>query len=235
MKECSLYLTVFLVLFFVTCSNSFATLISYEFSGSLRSMIETDPATGDSKFVPQSDLFSDLILADNAFSGQFTYETNSLGSSITDVRAIYRSALKGLEVNINNDFTFSTYGIGTGVVNIHNNDQSVVLSDSFSILDSYYSGENRYTTHIFLFDRSASFTNDILIPDSLDLSSFDNTNSFNTSFVNTVSGDRLSLFGTLETLTPLTPTPEPTTILLFGIGLLGVAGISRKETTEGKQ
>ena len=225
-RKISCTLLLVLLSFFVA-SNVAATLISYEFSGSLYDIIEYQSYT----HVNQYALSGDFVTVDDTFTGRFTYETSTNAFSNDGTRSYYNSALQDFEVTVNH-YTFSNSGNRMKSLSIYNNYQLASVdppTDMFAIRDSYFSDEYFESGSLSLIDRTASFTDNLLIPENLDLSSFANRNQFKIHFTDRVTEESFSIEGTLETLSPLNAAPEPSTVILFGMGLLSFAWFRKDE------
>jgi len=201
MKKFLMSITIFLFL----CSSSYATVIfSDNFEGGDLSLNWTGKTTGSNAAI-----VAEPIGGDNALS--FT-GTNSGGDIFTST----------------NSFSAGTYWLSFDYLGTSNDDNSggyVGISNTFLPTGS--------SDHVWYWATgTVSGAEDVLIDDGAWHSyTFQFTtawNDFHLMLEDFVSPAGDAFFDNIS-LSNTAPVPEPATMLLFGLGLLGLAGVSRKK------
>jgi len=233
MKKIALLSCLFVLGLFSTAN---ATLITYEFSGYLTRIYENDYSADTFTGVEQTTFLGERYDVGDSFTGHFTYDTESTESTSTfddESWGFYYGAIKQSEVKINNS-TLSIDDVnGSSYISVRNDAPYTPPKDILSTDSTLRLEDTVYKSQLEFTDSSASIFNDISIPSIIELTTFDEGKYARTNYrqwiYDRASKDSISLYGAFESLTPSAPVPEPSTILLLGIGLLGVARVSRKK------
>ena len=219
---------LFVLIIVVLSSTVHAT--SIQFNGTVNKIFTYDGNTID--YVNTSDMFGTSFSIGDTYQGLFDYNPDSSHLVIgNDQYSVYNhDTLIGIKTTWA-DYVFNSYGSTAdyGFVQIQNNYQHGSIKDGFSVSDKYYNNGLTHDAELYLFDDSATVYNDLLLPLNVDLSQF-NVSIFHQSFVDN-NGNQLHIYGGIDSLSNINsaPVPEPTTFLLFGIGLLGTAWTMRKK------
>ncbi len=130
-------------------------------------------------------------------------------------------------MEITNDFYDASYDPGPPQEGTAPYDQ---VSIFWTISGTEWSGEV-LSGKLILSDDSASVLTDTNLPQTLDLSAFDYHMLFidkrdyvTPNHSNWMAGEDYNISSINQR-----PVPEPTTMLLFGLGLLGLAGVNRRK------
>lgn len=210
---------------------AYGTQINVNYSGGIDRLVYAEKIGGSSwnhTDVTESFFYDGLRISEgDHFLGNFSYDPNAplTGISSDGKQAIYLDGVMDLYFSKTN-FNLPTPTLPQSLFHAFSVVNDRYGSDSFHIFNSFFNSSWSITISLMLLDRDGTVYNDFSIPTIFNLDDFENL-SFRMGFLRREDGDQLQVYGHLSDFSAA-PIPEPTTMLLFGFGLLGIAGMSRK-------
>ncbi len=228
MKLFSTFITLIIVSI-ATVSNA----TSITFNGTVNKIFTYDGSTID--YVNSSNLFGNTFTIGDTYSGMFNYDINNASLiAISPTHAVYNhNTLSGITTTFNqSNYTFNSFGNVNdyGFVQIQNNQvHSGREKDAFNVSDRYYDVDSQLThdAEFYLFDDTALVYHGLFLPNDVDLMDF-NVSIYHQSFIDN-TGNQLHVYGNIDSIGTPTPTPEPSTCMLVGFGMLSFSWLMRKK------
>lgn len=207
-----------------------AGLITYEFTGDVSNVAN-----------PFGQLPSDIVAGSSTFSGSFTIDDSAPDGDADPQLGSYGAGQTGeFQVLIDSSYQFGQALGPSGTILVVHDGTGTAGRDEFSLVDSVdptasssHPSLYSFSINLRLFDdtNTDAITGDSLAGLSLDLSKFD-VGSRSFSLYGNNDGSTTTGFiveGQLTSLQKVSAVPEPTSLALFGVGMMGVcAGIRRR-------
>lgn len=194
-----------------------ASYVTYEFSGKTTSDWGWNFPT-------------DRLAIGTEYTGQFTYNTdvNGVPSESYPYQYTYAGAIEDISLNFDGGYTFSATD---GDITVSYNDEAHAFfwQTSNVITENGFNNFEGSNMSLALRDLNAASLSDYSIP--TDLSGFySNLKSANVYISSYSTDGAYKITGGITSMNggTISQTPVPTTLLLFGSGIIGLVGIRRK-------
>lgn len=214
-----------------------ADIVEYSFTATISHEAQLDN-TGTYNLINSSSLLGTNVALQDTISGLFFYDTTASTSSAYQLATpasgsnhVYMNSAAGMQfTDLSSGASYASNPAGIATLAVWNNDSNVSGADMLALGTTAATDPSgmKSGAAINLVDASGSAFQDSQVPTQLNQQQFGSGNL--AAYWHTADGQILFITADLQTMTPMAPVPEPTTVsmLLAGLGALALLARRRR-------